>query len=315
MNVFDLHCDTATELLDRYLNPISRLRSRPGHIDLTRGKRLPGYAQMFAFYTSAWMRLCDPHSPREIFDASLQNFRRELAENSDWIAQAKTAEEIQSVTREGKIAAVFSLEGTAGIGYDPGRLEQLAAEGFRMVTLTWNDDNPLAGSHKTGGGLTAQGREFVRQAQRHHMALDVSHLSEQAFWELVDMTQGPVSASHSNARALCGHSRNLTDEQFRAICQTGGVAGLNLYTEFLGDGPVTLETVCRHVLHWLELGGEHHIALGGDLDGCEALPEGFTGVDDYPKLAQCLLHCGVKQETIADIFWNNAMRLIQQCSM
>lgn len=184
-----------------------------------------------------------------------------------------------------------------------------------MVTLTWNDDNPLAGSHKTGGGLTEQGREFVRQAQHPHMALDVSHLSEQAFWELVDMTQGPVSASHSNARALCGHSRNLTDEQFRAICQTGGVAGLNLYTEFLGDGPVTLETVCRHVLHWLELGGEHHIALGGDLDGCEALPEGFTGVDDYPKLAQCLLRYGVKQETIADIFWNNAMRLVQQCSM
>lgn len=120
MNVFDLHCDTATELLDRYLNPISRLRSRPGHIDLIRGKRLPGYAQMFAFYTSAQMRLCDPHSPQEIFDASLQNFRRELAENSDWIAQAKRRRKFSRLPGRGKSQRFFLWRERRALAMIPG---------------------------------------------------------------------------------------------------------------------------------------------------------------------------------------------------
>ena len=118
------------------------------------------------------------------------------------------------------------------------------------------------------------------------MALDVSHLSDEGFWDVMDITSGPVCASHSNSRRVYPVSRNLTDEMFRAICQTGGVAGLNLYTGFLGEEPVTLEAACRHVLHWLELDGGKHIALGGDLDGCERLPEGLGGVDDYPALAR-----------------------------
>ncbi len=94
---------------------------------------------------------------------------------------------------------------------------------------------------------------------------------------MMDITCGPVSASHPTAARSFPASRNLTDEMFQAICQTGGVAGLNLYTGFLGEEPVTLETACRHVLHWLDLDGGKHIALGGDLDGCEGLPRAFTG--------------------------------------
>lgn len=184
-----------------------------------------------------------------------------------------------------------------------------------MTTLTWNEQNPLAGSHKTGGGLTARGRAFVEAAQRHGMAVDVSHLSDEAFWDIMDITQAPVSASHSNSRAVWPESRNLTDAQFRAICETGGVAGINLFTGFLGEEPVTLETVCRHVLHWLDMGGEKHIALGGDLDGCQRLPEGFTGVDCYPALARALAGHGVPRRTLEDIFWNNAMRMLERCSM
>ena len=101
---------------------------------------------------------------------------------------------------------------------------------------------------------------------------------------------------------------------FQAICQTGGVAGLKLYTGFLGEEPVTLETACRHVLHWLDLDGGKHIALGGDLDGCEGLPQGFTGVDSYPSLAQALADHGVPRQMLEDLFWNNAMRVLESCS-
>lgn len=313
--VIDLHCDTALELLDRNCQRYERLARRGGHIDLERGVKLPAYAQFFAIFTTPDLDATGRFSAVQIFDAALANFLAELRENENRVQQARTAEEVRRITAAGKIAAILSIEGPAGFDFDPGRLEELAAQGFRMTTLTWNERNPLAGSHKTGGGLTEQGREYVRRAQKYGIALDVSHLSDEAFWDLMDITEGPVSASHSNSRAVYGASRNLTDEQFRAICQTGGVAGVNLYTGFLGDGPVTLEDVCRHVLHWLELGGEKHIALGGDLDGCEALPAGFTGVDCYPALADCLMNHGVSRGICEDIFWNNAMRILESCSM
>lgn len=306
--VFDLHCDTALELTYPYNGKTENLVVNEGQIDLTRGRKLPGYAQLFAIYTSPNMR--KGVAPTKIFEDTLRNFLHVMEEHSDLVAQARTGAEAARITGEGKVAAVLSLEGPAGIDFDPGRLPELAELGFRMTTLTWNEQNPLAGSHKTGGGLTEKGREFVRTAQKYGIRIDVSHLSEQAFWNIMDTTEGPVSASHSNSRMVWGVTRNLTDEQFRAIMETGGVAGLNEYTDFLGKQPVTLDTVCDHALHWLDLGGEKHIALGGDLDGCEELPQGFTGVESYPALAETMLRRGIPEDTVRDIFWNNAARLL-----
>ncbi len=108
-------------------------------------------------------------------------------------------------------------------------------------------------------------------------------------------------------------SRNLTDDMFLAICQTGGVTGINLCPDFLGDNP-NLDTVCDHIFHFLTLDPTgKHIALGGDLDGIGSLPEGFTGVQDYEKLAQRLLERGLSEQQIRDIFWNNAMGVMQRC--
>jgi len=204
----------------------------------------------------------------------------------------------------------LTIEGPAGFGFDPALLEDLYKIGFRITTLGWNESNVLCGSHKTGGGLTEQGREYVFEAQRLGMLVDVSHISDEAFWDIMDITRGPVIASHSNSRSVCNVSRNLTDEMFKAICQTGGVAGLNLYTKFLGEN-ATVDTVCDHAIHWLELGGEKNISLGGDLDGCDTLPAGFSGVQDYPKLAERLLARGISEETVMDIFWNNAMGVLK----
>lgn len=308
--VFDLHCDTALELIDPNGKISRSLRKNSGHIDLEKGKKLPGYAQLFAIFTTPDMR--PGFSAEAIFDVVLKNILLAWSENSDLIQQARNAEQVEAIVQEGKIAGILSLEGPAGIDFDPGRLPELYEVGFRMSTLTWNEQNPLAGSHKTGGGLTAQGRDYVRTAQKLGILLDVSHLSEEAFWDIMDMTEGPVSASHSNSRAVWDNSRNLTDEQFKAICQTGGVAGLNLYEDFIGKGPVTLDSLCDHAVHWLELGGGKHIALGGDLDGCDILPAGFTGVDCYPALAEAMAKRGISEAEIQDIFWNNAMGLMRE---
>lgn len=309
--IFDLHCDTALELIDREGTPRASLRANQGHIDLTRGSALDGYCQCFALFTTTGMDRDGKLTDEQVFDAMRGNLLRQMEEHGDLVEQVKATGDMERIVGSGKVAAILTIEGTAGIGFDPERLYALRDQGFLMTTLGWNEKNPLAGSHKTGGGLTDLGREYVRVAQSLGMVMDVSHLSEQAFWNLMDVTNGPVCASHSNARVCRGVSRNLTDEQFGAICASGGVAGLNLYTDFLGEENVTVETACDHVLHWLDLGGGKHIALGGDLDGCDPLPEGFSGVESYPKLITALRNRGVDDQTISDLCWNNAWRVME----
>ena len=312
--VFDLHCDTALALLGKNLRQAGSLRKNEYHIDLERAKSLPGYAQYFACFTTPWEKLPEGTTVTQLFEREMVTVLREVEKNSDLISLAYTASEIEENRKSGKMSAILTIEGAAGFGFDPALLEDLYKIGFRISTLGWNEKNVLCGSHKTGGGLTDLGKEYVFEAQRLGMLIDVSHISDEAFWDIMEITQGPVLATHSNSRAVCNVSRNLTDEMFIAICQTGGVAGLNLYTDFLGEN-ATLDTACDHILHWLDLGGEKHIALGGDLDGCDSLPAGFAGVQDYPKLADCLLARGVGEQTVYDIFWNNAMGVIEKCCM
>jgi membrane dipeptidase len=170
----------------------------------------------------------------------------------------------------------------------------------------------LTGSHVTGEGLTDLGKEYVRQAQALGMLVDVSHISDRGFWDIMDMTQAPIVATHSNSRAVCDHSRNLTDDMFLAICRTGGVAGFNQCAPFVGENP-DLDTVCDHILHFLELDPSgKHIALGADLDGCDELPCGFEGIQSYPVMAQRLLERGVGAKTLEDIFWNNALGVMKR---
>lgn len=312
--VFDLHCDTALALLGENLRQAGSLRKNEYHIDLERASVLPGYAQCFACFTTPLEKLPEGTTVTQLFEREMVTVLREVEKNSDLISLVYTQKEIQENLDNGKMSAILTIEGPAGFDFDPALLEDLYKIGFRITTLGWNEQNVLCGSHKTGGGLTEQGRDYVFEAQRLGMLIDVSHISDKAFWDIMEITQGPVIATHSNSRAVCNVSRNLTDDMFKAICKTGGVAGLNLYTEFLGEN-ASLDTVCDHVLHWLELGGRKHIALGGDLDGCESLPAGFAGIQDYPKLAQRMLERGIDEEIVRDIFWNNAMGVIEKWCM
>lgn len=310
--VFDLHCDTALALLGDDLRQVGSLRKNEFHIDLERAKNLPGYAQCFACFTTPWEKLPEGTTIEALFEREMISVLREVESNKDLIAHAFSAAEVEENLKKGIMSAILTIEGPAGFGFDPALLEDLYKIGFRITTLGWNEKNVLCGSHKTGGGLTDLGREYVFEAQRLGMVIDVSHISDEAFWDIMDIAQAPVIATHSNSRAVHNVSRNLTDDMFKAIIKTGGVAGLNLYPEFLGEN-ATLDTACDHILHWMELGGAKHIALGGDLDGVEALPKDFAGVQDYPKLAERLLMRGLNEQEVYDIFWNNAMGVIQKC--
>lgn len=306
--VFDLHCDTSLALLGETVNEPGSLRKNTLHIDLERAKKLEAYCQCFGCFTTPMMEEWYHLTPTLVFEREIATIQREIDKNKRLIRLAFSAEDIEENLAKGKMSAIMTIEGPAGFGFDPELLEMMYLAGFRMTSLGWNEQNALTGSHMTGGGLTEQGKRYVRRAQELGMLVDVSHISDEGFWNIIDIAQAPIVASHSNSRAVCGHSRNLTDDMFKAICQTGGVAGFNQCAPFVGENNPTLDTVCDHILHWLELDPSgKHIALGGDLDGCDELPQGFDGIQSYPAMAERLVERGVEEAMVRDIFWNNAM--------
>ena len=311
--VFDLHCDTASGLVRRRTaGADDTLKKNTLHIDLERAAALPGYSQCFACFTTDRK---DPGidrgpSPLVFFERQMDVIYSQVEANSDRIRLAFSGEDVQSNYEKGLMSAIMTIEGPAGFGFDPALLEDMYKVGFRITTLGWNEQNPLTGSHITGGGLTDLGKEYVKEAQRLGMRIDVSHISDEGFYDIMDMTQAPVIATHSNSRAVHNVSRNLTDDMFRRICDAGGVAGMNLYAEFLGVNP-DIDTFCDHILHFIEMDPEaKHISLGGDLDGCNALPKEISGIHDYPGIADRLLLRGLTEQMVMNIFWNNALGVI-----
>lgn len=313
-SVFDLHCDTALALWNHDFTACGDLNSNNLHIDLDRAGRLTGYAQCFACFTSTFDAMPDGITPELIFEKEFNGIQQQIERNSDRIRWANSADDVEKNLHDGQMSAVLTIEGPAGFGFRPEKLESLYDLGFRITTLGWNEKNVLCGSCVTGGGLTDLGREYVRQAQQLGMLIDVSHISDEAFWDIMEITQAPVIASHSNSRNICNVLRNLTDDMYIAICRTGGTVGINLYTAFLGDA-ADLDTVCDHIIHFLTLAPDGgHISLGGDLDGCDSLPKGFCGIQDYDKLAERMLIRGIDKKIVENIFWNNAMEVLRKCS-
>ena len=313
--VFDLHCDTALLLLGKDRNTLGRLDKNDLHIDLERGATLPGYAQCFAVFTTPTMRCPEGVSVIGMFERELAAIMNQVEANADKIRVAYSADEIEENRRQGIMSAVLTIEGTAGFDFNIEMLEDLYNIGFRITTLGWNERNPLTGSCKTGGGLTERGREYVRCAQKAGMVIDVSHISDEGFWDIMDITAKPVIASHSNSRALCDIPRNLSDEMYAALCKTGGTAGINLCAEFLGSD-ADLDTVCDHIFHFIDIAGsDRNVSLGSDMDGVTHLPAGFNGVQDYPRIAERLLQRGLSEASVENIFWNNAVGVIKKCSI
>ncbi len=313
--VFDLHCDTAMALLGENYDRVESLLHNNLHIDLERANSLPGYAQCFACFTSDALKLPANLSAIGLFEREMAAILQETEGNADKICLAYSADEVDAYRRKGIMSAILTIEGPTGFGYNPELLEDLHKIGFRITTLGWNDDNPLTGSCYSGGGLTELGREYVREAQRVGMLIDVSHISDQGFADIMDITNAPIIASHSNSRTIWNHPRNITDDMYRQICRTGGTVGINLYAEFLGDTP-DIDTVCDHIFYFLNLAGDdRHISLGSDFDGMDRLPVGISGIQDYPRLADRLLVRGLTETTVFNIFWNNALGVIKKCSI
>lgn len=300
---FDAHCDTLT------CTGGSPLRENSGHLDLERLRAYRTAGQFFAvFADSAKQR------PEEYFPTCRRFYERfcaEMEKNADAVMQCRTGEDIETAFRQHKVAAILSIEGSEHIDCAVEKLETAAQWGIRAINITWNHANLNSGSNieEPERGLSANGRAFVREAEKHRILMDVSHLSEPGFWDLMEISERPVIASHSDAKALCPHPRNLTDAQIRALVDKRGFIGLNYYTEFVG-GKKDLDALIAHAEHMLSLGAEDVLGLGADWDGCDNLAAGLSGVQDMPLLYEALYRRNYSETLLHKIFSGNLVRVL-----
>lgn len=218
---------------------------------------------------------------------------------------------------QGKLSGFLTLEEGGVLEGQLERLDALYGKGIRVMNLTWNHENCLAYPHRPPQfqekGLKPFGIEAVRRMDELGMVVDVSHLSDQGFWDVVRYGKRPFMATHSNARVLRDVSRNLTDKMIRALADRGGIIGLNFYSDFLVDrSAVKVEDMLRHLRHIMDQGGEQVIGLGTDFDGMDLQPE-IKGAEDMPKLVEAMERMKFSARQIEGICYRNAEEFFQRC--
>ncbi len=316
----DMHCDTLYQLRAcRRRGKSDGLRSRNGHLDLLRLKEAGYLMQTFGMFVC----LEEETDPTLACVEMADIFDEEMAKNSDLIRPVTTAAEVIENSRNGKMSALLSIEEGGVCRGDIRWLREFYRRGVRMMTLTWNYENELgwpskiAGAGRTGTyGLKEKGLEFIAEMERLGILIDVSHLSDDGFYDVCAHTKKPFIASHSNARTICSHTRNLTDDMIRRIAERGGVTGLNFCGDFTepgkkeDEGFATIEGLIQHVRHIVNVGGIGCIGFGTDYDGIGDEIE----VDNclkMPLLADRLKKAGFHESEIDAMCFGNVLRVMR----
>lgn len=324
MKVVDMHCDTIGAVFRSQCegNPIS-LEKNALHIDLERMQAGDYMLQNFALF----VYLKKTEDPFAYCMRMLDCFYQEMEQYQDKIGVVRTCQEIEENRKNGKMSALLTIEEGGVCRGDIRLLRDFYRLGVRMMTLTWNFDNELAHPNHvdvvTGKtvpnvteGLTDTGIEFVREMQRLGMIVDVSHLGDAGIYDVLRCTDRPFVASHSNARAVCPHPRNLTDDMIRAIAERGGVMGINFCASFLdareGDECFgSIERMIAHMRHIKNVGGIDCIGLGTDFDGIGNNIE-IQGAGQMQLLAEAMEKAGFTPEEIEKVFYRNVLRVYRE---
>lgn len=314
MRYFDLHCDTVTHANNSGLNmDAPELAASLSH--RREMKDAASYIQVHAIFVPD---RCRGRAAVDYYEDNLAYYRRQAEKFPQLYpiackGQLKAAAEGtagQPAGGQELCGSILAVEGGAVLAGDPDRLETLWRDGVRLITITWNGENELAcGISDQEKGLTPVGRQVIDRMSRMGMGIDLSHISDKSFYEVVERADGPLLASHSCSRGLCGHPRNLTDDQFRILVEKKAVVGLNFYSKFLNDDGdrASLEDAVRHVFRFLELGGEDVLSMGSDFDGAH-IPQEFDDLTKVGRLYSALLRHGCPQTTADKIFFDNAYR-------
>lgn len=330
--IIDMHCDTIFKIYElRRQGEDVVLRRNNLHVDLLRMKEAGYMAQCFALFTYLPYMQERGVDPFEYAKALSDTMDRELEANADLIRPALSAGDIVRNYREGFLSAVKTIEEGADYKGNPEIVRFFYDHGVRKSTLTWNFENELAFPNRavkdsqtgeyhvfpeTERGLKKAGQDVVQLMEALGILIDVSHLGDAGILEVLDLVDPhtPVIASHSNARAVAGHPRNLTDQMLRGIAEHGGVAGINFCAAFLsedGSGVSRVEDLVRHARYIYNVAGCEAVGLGTDFDGIDDQLE-VNGAGEMQKFADALSLAGFTTGEIEKIFWRNVMRVYEE---
>lgn len=313
MRVIDLHCDT---LLNAYRDNNCGLFDNSGHISLKKMQQGGALAQFFAIYISRnEMKTIDPY---EIFQEVYKVYQREMEKNKDMILPAYCAADVEKNQSIGKMSSFLSIEDGVAVSNKIERLAEFHDKGVRLITLTWNFENEIGfpcskDEAEHSKGLKPFGFEVLDEMNRLGVLIDVSHLSEGGFYDVAKHSKKPFVASHSCARALCNHQRNLTDDQLKTLGDKGGLVGVNFCAAFLreGAGYSAIEDIVSHTVHMADKAGVESIGFGSDFDGIDDKLE-MEDYSGYPILLDALSK-HFNQAQLDKICKENAIRIIKEC--
>ena len=306
--MIDLHCDTIMKLID---HPDSGdLYRNTWKIDIEKLQKAHSKVQDFALFINLG-KMNDPYGRYE----EMRNLcTTQIHLYGEHIQRVLSYQDVESVYASGKIGALMSIEEGGVLGGDLDKLKQAYQDGVRLITLTWNYPNGLGEPHcgEQHKKLTPKGVEFVEAMQDLGIIVDCSHLNDAGTEQLGDILDVPFVASHSNAREVTAHTRNLPDKLIQLIANKGGVIGLNFAQSFLGTSPVSrIEDIVRHGLYLINKGGEDVVALGTDFDGIKPDTE-IKDTSEMYRLYDAFKEAGLSVEQCEKLFWKNADRLLKE---
>ena len=306
--MIDLHCDTIMQLLD---HPDSGdLYRNTWKIDIEKLQKAHSKVQDFALF----INLGETNDPYGRYEEMRNLCTSQIHLYGEHIQHVLSYQDVESVYKSGKIGALMSIEEGGVLGGDLDKLKQAYQDGVRLITLTWNYPNGLGEPHcgEQHKKLTPKGIEFVEAMQDFGIIVDCSHLNDAGTEQLGDILDVPFVASHSNAREVTAHTRNLPDNLIKLIANKGGVIGLNFGQAFLGTSPMSrIKDIVKHGLYLINKGGEDVIALGTDFDGIKPNTE-IKDASEMYRLYDAFKEAGLSVEQCEKLFWKNADRLLKE---
>ncbi|MBC2459677.1 dipeptidase [Clostridium beijerinckii] len=308
MKFIDLHCDTASRIFYEKLN-LNHKKCKVNIENLKRGENL---GQVFAFFIEK-ESIEDPYDE---FIKLYNSFTQEISKNTGEIEIVRNTAELKNAEKSGRIGAFLSIEEGEVIKGDIQKLRTVYDMGIRIITITWNYQNslgyPNVGYTYRNKGLTRKGVEVIEECEALGIIPDVSHLSDAGFYDLIRICQKPFIASHSNAREITEHPRNLDDNMIKLLAEKGGVMGINFCSDFLGNESVSsIEEMICHIKHIRNIGGIDVLALGSDFDGIHNEVE-IENASEFNKLYLALKQNHFKELEIEKIFYKNVLRVFEE---
>lgn len=304
MNLFDLHCDTLYKAVTQNL-PLDDKSMQVRQILNKDSKRLQCYA--------IWIP--DDYTPKkaeQFFYSAYEKISSECKRlNIKFIGQN---ESISKCFKNNKYTTLFTIENSTALNGKIENVEKFAKLGVKIITLTWNASNAVGDGADVANskGITDFGKRAVREMENNGIVVDVSHASDELFFDVSEIANRPFIATHSNSRSVTNHRRNLTDEQFKIIKDRNGIVGINFHRDFLSDNPDSASKydLLKHIDKFLSLGGENTVCIGTDFDGCN-LPDDITGSESFAVIYEMLLKHNYKESVIRKIFYENALNFFE----